>query len=108
MLESVTIFMLGLATLFTILMVLINWDTQPQCGFFGILGFATWFVNAAMIVSVDVPYTVITSADAVTSGVHQVTANIPLSYLFIGLGFVCLGYTIFSVVGYLINVWGKK
>jgi len=103
MLESAVLMVAGFAFVSTVLM-LVSDREQPVFGLFAMI---LWFISAAAIIQVDVPYSHLyeNAADntyQVVTGTQAVTSAAPLSTLFTGLGFICLGYTIIIILKMLI------
>lgn len=107
MLESMVMLIAMFGMIFTLLMILSNRE-QP---IFGILASVIWFISSATVLVVDVPYShLYGNADnyTVVGGTHAITAAAPLRFLFIGLGFICLAYTIMLVLWMIVVPFLKK
>lgn len=107
MLESMIMLVAGLGMIFTILMVLSDKE-QP---IFGILAMSVWFMCAAFIISVDIPYSHLygtTENYTVVSGTSATTVAAPLRWLFTGLGFICLAYSMIMVLYMILIPFLKK
>lgn len=90
-----------IALVFTILMFA---SFNEQQFIFGMLAFICWFISAAFILSIELPYTVVyensaaTGTHVIVQGVNTITSGAPLRFLFTGLGFICLGYSIIMAI----------
>jgi hypothetical protein len=90
-----------MALIFTILMFA---SFNEQQFIFGMLAFICWFISAAFIVFIEIPYVAVyeNSLDlgthVVVEGMHEITSVAPLRFLFNGMGFICLGYSIIMAI----------
>lgn len=112
MLEAITLLIIGIALIFTILAFVTDWH-QPQVPAFAFFAFILWFASSAAIISVDVPYSHLyentdSSTYEVVSGTHTTTVCAPLRWVFMGFGFICLGYAIIMAIARLYLVVAKK
>lgn len=108
MLESMIILTVVVALIFTVLQFTFRFDNFMS-PFSGLVAFVAWFSAAAACVITHFPYSHLfeNAADnsyEVVTGVQELTYATPLRWLFIGLGFICLGYAIFGVIAQLIQV----
>ena len=99
MLESIFLVLLGLAVLFFLLMMV--WRSVSLGG----LDVVLWFILAAAVHDIGVPYSHVTSGDTVVSGVQSVQSMSGLSVLFIGIGVVVL---LFWLVGLVLPMLQMK
>lgn len=80
---------------------------------FGFLGFIVWFAAGAAALAIDVPYqfffeNTIDNSYLVVTGIQTTTSATPLITLFIGMGFICLGWTVIAIIaGLLSDVAGR-
>ena len=80
MLNSMLFVMIAGAVLFMILSI--KWDSLV----FGILDVFLWFIIAAAVHSIEIPYVAITSSDAIVTGYHEIQDLFYLKTLFVGIG----------------------
>lgn len=112
MLESMTILLACFGMAFTVLMLLVD-RKQFQSLIFGMFATILWFITAASVIAIDIPYThlyenVVDNSYEVVEGLYTTTAATPLRFLFTGLGFICLAYTIIMALALFIEVWPKR
>jgi len=88
MLNSMLFVMIAGAVLFMILSI--KWDSLV----FGILDVFLWFIIAAAVHSIEIPYVAITSSDAIVTGYHEIQDLFYLKTLFIGIGLIMLIYVL--------------
>lgn len=87
--ESFILMLAAMGAIFTTVAFIIDRETETPIFF--ALGMVVWFAAAGAVTVVDIPYQLENAADnSVTTGIHSVEANAPLSTLFLGLGFFCL------------------
>ena len=80
--------MIAGAVLFLILSI--KWDSLV----FGVLDVFLWFIIAAAVHSIEIPYVAITSSDAIVTGYHEIQDLFYLKTLFIGIGLIMLIYVL--------------
>lgn len=111
MLESITLFILGLAALFTVFLL---WSKPDQIitPVFGIFATVFWFISAGNIIGTHIPYSHLfeNAADnsyTVVTGEIVSTSAATHGILFYGLGMICLAYTIGTILYILVTMFNE-
>jgi len=86
MIENIFYMLVGGSILFMILCII--WDSTV----FGLLDVFLWFICAAAVHSIEIPYTAIASDDTIVTGVHELQSAYPISLLFVAIGVIMFIY----------------